>query len=275
MKTTVVVPLLACLLALARPVLAQTPLACDPSASHETHRSLWGADHNYVTYVGLLDNSQKVMLTLAGSAAGPIRGIYFGAADLIDHKVALCLGDGRAVTFSVADENGSPRRVFVGEFVRVDPRGRFSGALEREVMTGVVDDRTTGRRRSLVLTMSHAGFGTIENLYVAAGVTNDRMVDVQAQAFQKALRKHDANAVARMIRFPIAVSVDGKRTRVTSRAQFQRVYARVMTPSFTARVLAAIPHHMFSRDQGVMLGGGEVWFDARGQVIALNNGSFH
>jgi hypothetical protein len=32
-----------------------------------------------------------------------------------------------------------------------------------------------------------------------------------------------------------------------------------------------MPRNMFVRDQGVMLGSGQAWFDARGRVVALNN----
>ena len=32
-----------------------------------------------------------------------------------------------------------------------------------------------------------------------------------------------------------------------------------------------VPRLMFARDQGVMLGGGEIWFRPDGKVIAINN----
>jgi hypothetical protein len=145
------------------------------------------------------------------------------------------------------------------------------GRLEREVIVGDLETVTRAGTRTVYLAMSHGGFGRLENMYEAAGVRDDRLVDVRAKAFQAAVSIKDRALVAGMIRFPITVILGGRRTRIESTTELLRVYEQVFTSTFTTRLVAAIPHHMFSRDQGVMLGNGEIWFDDVGQVIAINN----
>ncbi len=76
---------------------------------------------------------------------------------------------------------------------------------------------------------------------------------------------------ASSLRYPITVSVHGKRQRVADAAALIPVYEAVFTQAYRDALLADIPRHLFVRDQGAMLGNGAAWIGANGKVIAINN----
>jgi hypothetical protein len=96
-------------------------------------------------------------------------------------------------------------------------------------------------------------------------------VHAPAEHFWRALKAGDRNAVATEIRYPIKVSLNGKIKTLRSTAELLAVYDAVFTPDYRKAIAAAIPRNMFVRDEGAMLGNGQVWFGANGKVIALNN----
>jgi len=78
---------------------------------------------------------------------------------------------------------------------------------------------------------------------------------------QSAVRSDDRDAVIRLIRFPLRVNAGGK-SRVYRDAQAVRVdYDRIFTRRVAEAILAQRADKLFSRDQGVMIGNGQVWFD--------------
>jgi hypothetical protein len=74
-----------------------------------------------------------------------------------------------------------------------------------------------------------------------------------------------------MVSYPIETSVNGKRTKIANAKALLAHYDGIFTSAFRATIAADFTRLMFARDQGVMMGGGEVWFDATGKVISLNN----
>jgi len=78
---------------------------------------------------------------------------------------------------------------------------------------------------------------------------------------QSAVRSDDRDAVINLIRFPLRVNAGGK-SRVYRDAQSVGVdYDRIFTRRVTEAILAQHGDRLFSRDQGVMIGNGQVWFD--------------
>jgi hypothetical protein len=115
--------------------------------------------------------------------------------------------------------------------------------------------------------------------YANAGFDDEAGVDRFISRFRQAVLAHDVDQVAGMIRFPIDVFIDDKRLAINNSRNFQREYGKIFRPDYVARIRAAAPCHMFSRDQGVMFGDrGEVWVrpiqrDGKtvSAVIAINN----
>jgi hypothetical protein len=78
---------------------------------------------------------------------------------------------------------------------------------------------------------------------------------------QVAVRANDRGAVIKLIDFPLRVNSQG-RTRLYRDAQsVQRDYDRIFTPQVRRAILGQRVDQLFVRDQGVMIGNGEVWFD--------------
>ena len=83
-------------------------------------------------------------------------------------------------------------------------------------------------------------------------------VESFARDLQHALAKRDVERVARMVRYPLAVTSEGRRRRM-GQAQFVAEFDRIFSDSVTQEVLAQDPTRLFQNDQGVMFGNGVVW----------------
>ncbi|HEX5138218.1 MAG TPA: hypothetical protein VFY93_14675 [Planctomycetota bacterium] len=223
------------------------------------------------SYFGTLDGVVRIGLTVRRGDAG-IEGLYFEVPELVDHRVEVRLGKGRAVGFLVRDSDGRVAAAFRGEFTRTDPLGRYGGGeLQREVIVGVLRRRDRPASHRVYLSEDHSGPKTLENMYANAYVVEARSIDERAVALQRAVADHDRATVAGMVRFPIWARTGGAPVRLASEKRFLKVYDRVFTPSFGDRIAEAIPHHMFSKYSGVMLGNGQIWFDKEGRIVAINN----
>jgi hypothetical protein len=78
---------------------------------------------------------------------------------------------------------------------------------------------------------------------------------------QDAVRSDDRKAVIELIDFPLRVNSESG-TRLYPDAQaVARDYDRIFTPEVRRAVLDQRFDRLFGRDQGVMIGDGEIWFD--------------
>jgi hypothetical protein len=67
--------------------------------------------------------------------------------------------------------------------------------------------------------------------------------------------------VIRLIRFPLRVNVNGKSRVYRNAASVRADYDQVFTPQVRQAILSQKFNRLFGRDQGVMIGDGQVWFD--------------
>ncbi len=82
---------------------------------------------------------------------------------------------------------------------------------------------------------------------------------------QDAVRRHDAEGVAKVVGFPLRVNgAAGGHRVIAGRGAFLRGYARIVTPRVARLVAAADPRKLFARDVGVMLGHGVAWATSTG-----------
>jgi hypothetical protein len=79
--------------------------------------------------------------------------------------------------------------------------------------------------------------------------------------FQDALKRHDREAVASLVNYPLLVTAGGK-IRIRSRAQLLASYQRVFTAPVRAAILKANADDVWGNSNGFMVGGGVIWFDA-------------
>jgi hypothetical protein len=97
----------------------------------------------------------------------------------------------------------------------------------------------------------------------AHAVTDDPVIPAPsvesfARALQDAVAKRDVARVASMVKYPLAVTSEGRRRRV-GQTQFAAEFDRIFSDSVTQEVLAQDPTQLFQNDQGVMFGNGVVW----------------
>jgi hypothetical protein len=70
----------------------------------------------------------------------------------------------------------------------------------------------------------------------------------------------DKNAVAGMIAYPVTMRIGGKKIALRSKRDFVARYASIFTPKLVDIVAGQQYATLFVRDQGAMIGGGEIWF---------------
>ena len=246
-------------------VLALLPQAGSAACTWNEPGRIWD-------YKGSIDGKYPIRMSLV-FAADELNGIYVYASQLRDIRIRGHIGKDGSVRL---DEYGTDGRIsarFTGSFPERDPQGRYGDSvLACEVLVGQWQSADT-KRAPLPFYLSAEGSisGKLGNRYGAIGAVSNQAVHAPAERFWRALKAGDRNAVAVEIRYPIKVTLNGKIKTLRNAAELLAVYDAVFTPAYRKAIAAAIPRNMFVRDEGAMLGNGEVWFGANGKVIALNN----
>jgi hypothetical protein len=111
----------------------------------------------------------------------------------------------------------------------------------------------------------------MDHRYINAGVQDDKALESKVRAFRSAVIAGDKKSVSTMINYPITITLDGKHRDLANAAELLKTYDLIFSTKFIKAIKDAVPHNMFVRYDGVMLGNGEAWFDADGKVKALNN----
>ena len=238
------------------------------------HTTTWDLDGDWLnTYVGSIDKENiDLGMTLIYSE-NFIEGLFFYIDKPDEMKIEGCLEKNRDFTLYLYDGNGERTAVIHGEFPEIDPLGGFNGSkLAREVIVGTWVDELTAEQQSIYLRLDHAIGGTLEHKYEVAGATDDEIIDKAAQDFLNAVASNNKEFVAGMIEYPIYATVGGTQTEIKNQDEFIAYYENIFTNEFKAKLAKTRPKHMFAKWSGIMLGQGEIWFNAHGKVIAINNG---
>ena len=109
-----------------------------------------------------------------------------------------------------------------------------------------------------------------DNPYAVAGITNPAHVTQFLARLKRVVAADDRAAVAAMVNYPITVQSKTYRDAAALRAD----YARIFTSEVKAAIAAARVDDLFARDQGVMIGNGEIWMnEIRGsmKIITVNH----
>lgn len=78
---------------------------------------------------------------------------------------------------------------------------------------------------------------------------------------QGAIRSGDRRAVSGLIQYPLRVNAAGGTRIYSDRKSVEEDFERIFTPRVKSAILAQNAGQLFVRDQGAMIGNGEVWFD--------------
>jgi hypothetical protein len=77
---------------------------------------------------------------------------------------------------------------------------------------------------------------------------------------QSAFRANDRRSIVAMISFPLRVNFPGGVRQYRDGSSVQRDFDRIFTPKVRRAVLDQRYDRLFVRDQGAMVGDGELWF---------------
>ena len=227
-------------------------------------------DQGFSVYTGTIGKI-PVRVALVLSNAAPVEGRYAyatSASDIVLHGVLDAMG--KHLTLIELDAAGQPKATFDGTFADHDPSFANGAVLNCEVITGKWQMKGQAPL-DFHLTEDWSGSVGFGHLYDAAGVTNDEIVNSAAAAFRNAVMQNKRDIVAKALIYPFETKVNGKMTRIASARTLLAHYDSIFTSAYRATIAHDVPRLMFARDQGVMLGNGEVWFNPDGKVITLNN----
>lgn len=79
-------------------------------------------------------------------------------------------------------------------------------------------------------------------------------------SLKAAVRASDKDRIAAMVRYPLRVNTKRGHRSVRTRAEFLKDYDRIFNGAVRASVVSQSPDCLFANWQGVMIGGGGVWF---------------
>ena len=114
----------------------------------------------------------------------------------------------------------------------------------------------------IVLFVATSGPARADNPYAVAGISNPANFTQFLTRLKQAVAADDHAAIAAMVKYPLTVySSPGQPITYRSAAALSANYGRVFTPEVRAAVAAAKPDNLFVRDQGVMIGDGEIWMN--------------
>lgn len=80
------------------------------------------------------------------------------------------------------------------------------------------------------------------------------------EEFQRAVAWGDVAKVAGMINYPMSLTIKGRKIILRSERDFVANYARIFSSELIATVRNQRYALLFTRDEGVMIGNGEIWF---------------
>ena len=114
----------------------------------------------------------------------------------------------------------------------------------------------------IAILVATSGPALADNPYAAAGISNPAHVTQFLARLKQAVAANDHATVGTMIKYPLTVYSSGRRPMTYhDTAALSANYARVFTPEVKAAIAAAKADDLFARDQGVMIGNGEIWMN--------------
>jgi len=220
------------------------------------HQEGWVDD-----YRGVIGNHKiGISIMVLGS---DVSGEYFYLRWLKDIPIKGKI-NGRKIVLNELDEKGKVVAVFDGHFPE------HANVIEGEWFR----PKGTERKKFRVLLEDSVGL-TGDNRYYVAGFNNVQSVETVALQFKKAVIAENREKVASLVLYPVSVKINGKRVEIMNMADFIQRYEAIFNRAFFDRIKESVPHNMFVKAEGVMLGdSGEIWIGKRGgkaRIIAINN----
>lgn len=100
-----------------------------------------------------------------------------------------------------------------------------------------------------------------DSLPAADWIAKDASYATFLKRLQGAARANDKGAMIKLVGFPLRVNSNGRSRVYRDAASVRADYDRIFTPAVTQAILTQRADRLFGRDQGLMIGTGQVWFD--------------
>jgi len=119
------------------------------------------------------------------------------------------------------------------------------------------------------------GVSEEDNPFAAAGINDPKAFIKMFEVVKAAVAAGEKDAVAELVLFPLRVNGETP-MEIKSKEEFVEKYDQIMTQSVKDALAAQKVDNLFVRDQGVMVGDGELWFGASAEdpqvygMIAVN-----
>lgn len=94
--------------------------------------------------------------------------------------------------------------------------------------------------------------------YAAAGISSDVEADEFIMRLKSLVRDDDATSVAGMIKYPVTVVINRKKTRVTDAAMFVKFYGQIFNTKVTDALLMQALGDIKADSKGLLIGSGEI-----------------
>ena len=244
-------PLLTAVALVANALAARPAAACDPAAAQ-----MIGIMTMYDGTIGPYPIRMGLQFEPGGVAAG--RYAYPASPGTI--RLAGQLANGHRLTITEFGATGWPAATFATTLPGTKK-------TDCDVIRGTWTQAATGRRLPVRLRLSDTSMRPL-SYYLSPATLR---IEQAAVAFRAAALAGRRAEVAAALHYPVFVSIGETRMRLPNAAALRARYDAIFTPAYLARIRDDIPHLMFVRDQGLMLGGGAVWFNRAGAVISLNS----
>lgn len=222
-------------------------------------------------YDGSIGDRYQIRMTLVISD-DKVTGLYFYASQMKDIALKGTITNGTTIVLDEIDTAGRVAARFEGKFLDSDPSSKFGNSkLECEVIVGTWQRIDSTQSMPVYLSFANSTAGSLTNRYAVAGAEDDNSVNRNVYRFWNAVRQGDKKTVASLVTYPIQVKVAGQAKQMLGPDVLIAHYDEIFSAKYREVISNASPVNLFVNGQGIMLGNGEVWFDAKGKVIALNN----
>jgi len=231
--------------------------ACSDSQSKSTAYSTYQLFNDYDGVVA----GKPIGMTLIFHGSR-VNGQVFVAPNFRDIVVKGEVGPRGELTLNTVADDPSGSRVF---------HGQFKDSIYCESLDGGWDQAVDGiPAKGWSLRLGHTGSADEgKNYYSRLGVTDDRQIDDNALALQRAILAIDKQAVAKMVDYPLPVLFGRKSVSIKDATQFIQAYDQIFIPPMLDEISAAIPHHMFTDEDGALMTS-TIWLDDSGKLASID-----
>lgn len=155
----------------------------------------------------------------------------------------------------------------------------FTGKIEPETKEGSLlkGDYTysaKGKNSKFSLALSHTIGDTYESRYRLTS-SNTKDIEAFASKIKLYVTENNKTGLAEMIAYPIKVTINDSKVSISNKQEFVQKYDDIVNAEFKEKISNCYTKYLFSNDEGIMLGDGEIWFDNLNnnglRIYAINN----